>query len=231
MPPRAALLLAPLLAGALAGCGGGDPSAAGAGAPAPAAGGERIQVGTAALRVRAAGPARGPAVLLLHGAAFSSKTWADLGTLDALAAAGFRAFAVDLPGYGESSAGGPPPEEFVPAVLDALGLKRAALVAPSMSGRFALPCVAAHPERLTRFVAVAPIGVPDALERLRGSMVPTLAVWSDTDAVVPPDRAEMLVQAMANARIFWMRGAPHPCYTADPPAFHAALIAFLKGGA
>jgi abhydrolase domain-containing protein 14 len=167
-------------------------------------------------------------VLLLHGAAVSSRTWQELGTLDALAAAGFRAFAVDLPGYGESPPGAPPAAQFVPALLDALGVQRAALVAPSMSGHFALPCVAEHPERLTRFVAVAPVGIPDHLERLRGSRVPTLAIWGDSDQVVPPDRAELLAQAMADARVHWMRGAPHPCYTADPAAFHAALIGFLR---
>ena len=37
-------------------------------------------------------------VLLLHGMAFSSKTWLELGTLQYLSAMGHRAVAVDLPG-------------------------------------------------------------------------------------------------------------------------------------
>ena len=37
-------------------------------------------------------------VLLLHGAAFSSSTWSDLGTLQLLAAMGHRALAIDIPG-------------------------------------------------------------------------------------------------------------------------------------
>ena len=37
-------------------------------------------------------------VVLLHGQAFSSKTWEELGTLALLATNGFQALAMDLPG-------------------------------------------------------------------------------------------------------------------------------------
>ena len=37
-------------------------------------------------------------VLLLHGAAFSSQNWDDLGTLGLIAAMGHKGLAVDLPG-------------------------------------------------------------------------------------------------------------------------------------
>lgn len=39
-----------------------------------------------------------PDVLLLHGQAFTSKTWEALGTLALLAGEGYRAVAIDLPG-------------------------------------------------------------------------------------------------------------------------------------
>ncbi len=202
-------------------CGGGIPAS-------PMTASARLAVAGCDLRLRSAGPAGAPPVLLLHGAAFTSKTWQELGTLDALAAAGFRAIAVDLPGCGESAPGGPAGADLVGAILDALALPSAALVAPSMSGKFALPFVAMHPERVTRFVPVAPVGVPEHLAALRGCPVPTLIFWSDADQVVPPAQAERLAAALPAARVYWMRGAPHPCYLQDPAAFHAALIAFLR---
>ena len=61
-----------------------------------------VQVEGQAIHGRAAGPEDGAPVLLLHGAAFDSGTWEKLGTLEALAQAGFRAIAVDLPGFGAS---------------------------------------------------------------------------------------------------------------------------------
>ena len=42
----------------------------------------------------------GTPVLLLHGAAFSSQTWVEVGTLQALSEAGLDVVAVDLPGKG-----------------------------------------------------------------------------------------------------------------------------------
>lgn len=55
--------------------------------------------GTAAfLNLPACLSPRRPDVLFLHGQAFTSKTWEALGTLALLAAEGYRAVAIDLPG-------------------------------------------------------------------------------------------------------------------------------------
>ena len=42
-----------------------------------------------------------PTALFLHGARFTSDDWATIGALDAVAASGYHAVALDLPGFGQ----------------------------------------------------------------------------------------------------------------------------------
>ncbi|XP_009955260.1 PREDICTED: alpha/beta hydrolase domain-containing protein 14A-like, partial [Leptosomus discolor] len=138
-----------------------------------------------------ASPGR-PDVLFLHGQAFTSKTWEALGTLALLAGEGYRAVAIDLPGYGDS----PPAEtvataqgrvDFLDHVLQELGMRMPVLVSPSMSGRFALPFLLARGDRLAGFVPVAPVGTKDyAAEQYRQVQTPTLILYGDRDTNLAP---------------------------------------------
>jgi abhydrolase domain-containing protein 14 len=181
-----------------------------------------------AVHGQAAGPETGPPVLLLHGAAFDSATWQKLGTLDALADAGFRAVAVDLPGYGRSPQGPVPPAELLPALLAALDLERPVLVSPSMSGGVSFPFVLAHPERLAGFVAVAPVGTPEYARRIQQSPLPALIVWGERDRLFPPSQARQLAASFRDAEVLILPGARHPAYLDQPQRFHKALIAFAR---
>ena len=83
------------------------------------------------------------AVLLLHGIGGGQAMWADdaSGTARALAAAGYRAVAIDLPGYGASQSLGAPSMamlvEGVAAVMAALRAERTVLLGHSMGGMVA----------------------------------------------------------------------------------------------
>ena len=81
--------------------------------------------------------------------------------MDILVQAGYRVYAVDLPGFGKSAPAPSAPRAWLRAFLDTVGIESPVLVSPSMSGRYALPLVTEEPARLAGFVAVAPVGVPD----------------------------------------------------------------------
>ena len=91
-----------------------------------------------AMHVQLAGPADGRAVVLIHGTAAWSETWFEVSAL--LAAAGYRAIAVDLPPFGLSDR--PAPDGYGPerqarrlaAALDRLGVWDAVLVGHSFGG-------------------------------------------------------------------------------------------------
>jgi 2-succinyl-6-hydroxy-2,4-cyclohexadiene-1-carboxylate synthase len=106
-------------------------------------------------RIRAAGSERDLPVLLLHGFSGSGEDWAALAPT--LAAAGYRALAVDLPGHGGTAAPRQHPlTRFGPeetgrdlvAILDALSIGAAHWVGYSMGGRIALVAALDHPARV-----------------------------------------------------------------------------------
>jgi haloalkane dehalogenase len=112
-----------------------------------------------------AGPADGPVVLLLHG----EPSWSFLyrSMLPVLAAAGLRAIAPDLVGFGRSDK----PAELSDhsyarhvewtrsLVFDALELREVTLVGQDWGGLIGLRLVAEHPDRFARVVA-ANTGLP-----------------------------------------------------------------------
>ena len=91
------------------------------------------------------------AVVLLHGIGGGAAIWSDRasGTAHALAAAGYRAVAVDLPGYGASAGlGRVDMGGFVAAVLSLVGYlqaRRTVLLGHSMGGMVAQACLAGEP--------------------------------------------------------------------------------------
>ena len=100
----------------------------------------------------------GTAVLLLHGIGGGKSIWGEQGSgaLAALAAAGYRALALDFPGYGESlTIGEPSLDSMVGAVLsliDHAQAQRAVLVGHSMGGMVAQELLKRAPQAVQGLV-------------------------------------------------------------------------------
>jgi haloalkane dehalogenase len=147
-----------------------------------------------------AGGADAPVVVLLHG----EPTWSFLyrTILPVLAAAGLRAVAPDLVGFGRSDKPASPGDhsyarhvEWTRRLLfDALGLRDVTLVGQDWGGLIGLRLVAEHPERFARVVA-SNTGLPTGETRMP-------AVWQrfrDVVASAPQLQVSRLVAAGCRA--------------------------------
>jgi 4,5:9,10-diseco-3-hydroxy-5,9,17-trioxoandrosta-1(10),2-diene-4-oate hydrolase len=110
------------------------------------------------LRTRFLARGEGPPVILLHGASLGSSADVWRRNLGPLAAHGVRVIAYDQPGFGLTD---DPPDwglgfrtSFILALMDALGLERAALVGHSQAGAMAVRLALTHPERVNSVVVL-----------------------------------------------------------------------------
>jgi magnesium chelatase accessory protein len=162
------------------------------------------------LRVVESGPAAAPPVLLLHGWGASAYMWR--AWFAPLAASGWRAIAVDLPGHGLSDKPASPAAyrlegqiATLRALLDAERLSAVHVVAQSMAGTIALELALAGEPRLRRLALVNPA----SLGRVRLQQVARL--------VSPP-----LVDAVLHRLVArWMVLQAHRLVYGDPSAITA----------
>lgn len=120
--------------------------------------GQRIRAGDVELFIQQAGPVDGVPVVFVHGTGAWSETWRP--TLDALAAHGYRAIALDLPPFGYSSR--PAAASYdkasqgrrIAAALETLGLERAILVGHSFGGGPTAEAAIAAPQRVRALILV-----------------------------------------------------------------------------
>ena len=114
--------------------------------------------------VQEAGPADRPAVLFVHGTGAWSETWRE--SMSALAKAGFRAIAIDLPPFGYSQRPDQPrygkqdQGRRIIGVLDALEVRHAILVGHSFGGGPTMEATLLSPDRVRALVLVdAALGI------------------------------------------------------------------------
>ncbi|KAG6938137.1 abhydrolase domain containing 14A [Chelydra serpentina] len=171
-------------------------------------------------------------VVFLHGQAFTSKTWEDLGTLTLLSEEGYRSVAIDLPGYGNSPLSDAVSTEqgrvaFLQHVLKELGIQRPVLISPSMSGRYSVPFVLVHGAQLKGFVPIAPVGTQEyTAQQYQQVQTPTLIIYGERDTGLGAQSLQSL-QQLPKHKVVALPDAGHACYLEKPREFHEALLAFL----
>ena len=120
-----------------------------------------VTVANIRLRIQDTGPRDGPAVILLHGFGSSLETW---GPWTAMLSRHYRVVSFDLPGFGLT---GPDPEgdysdaramQILAALMDRLGIQRAAIIGNSLGGRIAWNFAVVYPARVEKLVLISPDG-------------------------------------------------------------------------
>lgn len=123
-----------------------------------------ISVADRQLRVIEAGNASAPTVVCVPG--WASGAYQYRKNLPAIAAAGFRAITVELPGQGESDKPTAPDYYTLPtlardlgAALDTLGVGECSIVAQSLGAAIATTFSRVSPNRVRRLALLAPVGL------------------------------------------------------------------------
>ena len=184
------------------------------------AGTAQLMVGAQPYFIQDAGPRDAPTLVLLHGFGASLQTW------DAWSQAletQWRVVRIDVPAFGLT---GPAVNNDYSdeadvarllALLDHLGLQRVAVGGHSMGGRIAWNFAAAHPERVSHLVLVAPDGFPDPRSTTEftyqvspwlGLMKLSLPAWALKLGVAPAYGDEKLLTADTMRRYQDMMRAP-----------------------
>ena len=110
------------------------------------------------------GTANGRSVVLMHGRNFFGAYWAD--TIALLRRSGYRVIVPDQIGFGKSSKPDVPHSFHLHAMnthylLDALGVRKASLIAHSIGGMMAVRFALMYPDSVDRLVLEDPIGLED----------------------------------------------------------------------
>jgi len=179
-----------------------------------------------------AGPADGPAVMLMHGFPYDIHAYVDVAPQ--LAAAGCRVIVPYLRGYGptrfrdrvtrrsgEQAALGAD----LMALMDALGIKRAVFAGYDWGGRAGCVCAAVWPERCIGLVSVNSYNIQDIAK----AMVPAapdreVALWYQYYFNLERGHAGLAADRRGIARLLWRQWSPD--WQFDDACFERTAVAF-----
>lgn len=119
-------------------------------------------------------PGGGIPVVLVHGLADRSESWAPM--LKRLKKAGFHVYAPDLLGYGrsprpaESDYSMATEEKFVQDFIDSLGLQHTSMGGWSMGGLIVMKLATDHPEKIDRVVLFNAVGLSEGQPRFSNDL-------------------------------------------------------------
>jgi pimeloyl-ACP methyl ester carboxylesterase len=122
------------------------------------AGSRFVRAADVSMLIQERGPATGEPIVFVSGLGAWSATW--LPTMDALARAGYRSIAIDLPPFGYTSRPAadaydtPHQAARILGLLDTLGVRRAILVGHSFGGRATVEALLAQPQRFSAALLV-----------------------------------------------------------------------------
>ncbi len=117
---------------------------------------------------------KGPAVVFVHGLGARADRWRR--NLPAVAAAGYRGLAIDLPGHGFATKSGafdfgvPACAAWLAALLERLDVREYALVGTSLGGFIAGHVACNHPERVKALMLVGTLGITPMGETARDAI-------------------------------------------------------------
>jgi len=186
---------------------------------------------------------QGAAILLVHGYHPDNDWQVWEHNVEALADAGFRVYALDMVGYGQSEGQRLDYKEQAQALLEVMeeqGVASATVGGVSWGGLIALELALNAPERVESLILVDSAGagqVPE--EQLETIGCPTLVVWGEDDSILPLANAAWFGAAIPHARVETIpevteqEGVPpwgghHPMrFKAE--AFNRIVIDFLGG--
>ena len=174
-----------------------------------------------------------PSILFLHGAAFTSQIWDDIGTLTLLGAMGWRAVAIDLPEYGYTRGGMVRDTAlFLDLVIQGMDMECPVLVSPSISGQYSIPFLLKHNrnihQRIRAFISIAPANTEQLLvdKRTKDILIPSFTLYGSKDETDGGSAARNMVE-IPNQMAYRISEAGHACYVNESDQWHLLLYNLL----